>query len=155
MVSSKRVRDEPRKASTENVDGTHTRLTLPNHRSLTIRRQIHVRLRLRWCPILRRSVPRLLLLLPVSRPVRVRSWCVSILALLPCLPVQDRLLARLHVLVELVRLVQTVHFRLFRVQPALQELGIILRKDLIAFFNLAQLELEGIDLVMEDLRRWS
>ena len=131
----------------------YTRLTPPTRPLSTIRCQIHVRLRLRWCPILRRSAPRLLLLLPVSRPVRVRSWCVSILALLPGLPVQDCLLARLHVLVELVRLVQTVHFRLFRVQPALQELCVVLREDLIAFFNLAKLELEGVDLVMEDLRR--
>ena len=123
-----------------------------NHRPpSTIRRQIHVRLRLRWCPILRRSAPRLLLLLPVSRPVGVRSWCVSILALLPGLPVEDCLLARLHVLVELVRLVELVCLCLLRVEPALEELGVVLREDLVALLDLAELELEGADLVVEDL----
>ena len=67
------------------------------------------------------------------------------------MPVEDRLLARLHVLVELVRLVDLVCFGLFRVKPALEELGVVLREDLVALLDLAELELEGADLVVEDL----
>ena len=59
--------------------------------------------------------------------------------------------ARLHVLVELIRLVELVRFGLLRVEPALEELGIVLREDLVALLNLAELELEGADLVVEDL----
>ena len=59
--------------------------------------------------------------------------------------------ARLHVLVELVRLVELVCLCLLRVEPALEELGIVLREDLVALLDLAELELEGADLVVEDL----
>ena len=59
--------------------------------------------------------------------------------------------ARLHVLVELVRLVELVCFGLLRVKPALEELGVVLREDLVALLDLAELELEGADLVVEDL----
>ena len=59
--------------------------------------------------------------------------------------------ARLHVLVELVRLVELVCLGLLRVEPALEELGVVLREDLVAFLDLAELELEGADLVVEDL----
>jgi hypothetical protein len=63
-------------------------------------------------------------------------------------PVDDGLLLRAHLLVEVVRLVQLVRLGLLRVEPALEELGVVLGKDLVALVQLAQLELERVDLVV-------
>jgi hypothetical protein len=60
-------------------------------------------------------------------------------------------MTRTHILVELVRFVHLVGFGLFCIQPALQEFGIVLREGLIPLFDLAELELQRADLVVEDL----
>lgn len=57
-------------------------------------------------------------------------------------------MSRPHVLVEIIRLVHPVHLGLLRVKPALQQFGIVPRQVLISLFYLAQLELQGADLVM-------
>ena len=59
--------------------------------------------------------------------------------------------ARLHVLVELIRLVELVRFGLLRVEPALEQLRVVLLEDAVALLDLAQLELEGAYLVVQDL----
>ena len=58
-----------------------------------------------------------------------------------------------HVLIEVVGLVQLVRLCLFVIKPALEKFSVIFGQYLIALLNLAELELKGVDLIMEDLGR--
>ena len=62
-------------------------------------------------------------------------------ALRPILPCVDVRAARLHVLVELIRLVELVRFGLLGIQPPLKQRGIVLGQVLIAFLDLVKLKL--------------
>ena len=66
-------------------------------------------------------------------------------------PGEDGLMLRTHAFIELVRLVHLVGLCLFGIEPALKKLGVILGKDGIAVLYLAKLELQGADLVVQDL----
>lgn len=63
-------------------------------------------------------------------------------------PAKDGLMPRAQVLVEIVCLVHLVSLYLLGVEPALEELGVVPGEDLVAFLDLAELELERVDLVV-------
>lgn len=63
------------------------------------------------------------------------------------------MVAGTHVLIEVIRLVHLVRFGLLRVEPALEELRVVLLQDTVPLLDLSELELERADLVVEDLKR--
>lgn len=68
-------------------------------------------------------------------------------------PVNDSLVSRAHVLVKVHRFVHLVGLRLLIIEPALEEFGIVLCKDLIALLDLTELELKCVDFIVKDLSK--
>ena len=130
-------------------------INISTHRRLAIRRQAHALLRLRSRPILRPRPPSLPVRAPVSRhatsprdAARVRVVSRVGRRLGAVAPVENGLVSRAHVLIELVRLVHLVDLGLFGVEPALEELRVVAREVLVSVLDLAELELERADFVV-------